>query len=74
VAHACDPSYSGGRDQDNHSSKPAWATSLQDPISTNAQHTHKRAGVVQGVGLESKKPQYFKKKKKEKGKESNKIY
>jgi hypothetical protein len=23
VAHACNPSYSGGRDQENHSSKPA---------------------------------------------------
>jgi hypothetical protein len=22
VAHACNPSYSGGRDQENHSSKP----------------------------------------------------
>jgi hypothetical protein len=25
VAHACNPSYSGGRDQEDYSSKPAWA-------------------------------------------------
>jgi hypothetical protein len=24
VAHACNPSYSGGRDEEDHSSKPAW--------------------------------------------------
>jgi hypothetical protein len=33
VAHACNPSYSGGRDQDNCSLKSAWANSSQDPIS-----------------------------------------
>jgi hypothetical protein len=33
VAHACNPSYSGGRQQEDCSSKPAWANSLQDPIS-----------------------------------------
>jgi hypothetical protein len=27
VAHACNPSYSGGRDQEDRSSKPAWANS-----------------------------------------------
>jgi hypothetical protein len=32
VAHACNPSYSGGRDQEDHDSKPAWAKSSQDPI------------------------------------------
>jgi hypothetical protein len=25
VAHAYNPSYSGGRHQENHSSKPVWA-------------------------------------------------
>jgi hypothetical protein len=24
VAHACNPTYSGGRDQEGHFSKPAW--------------------------------------------------
>jgi hypothetical protein len=32
MAHTCNPSYSGDRDED-HSSKPAWANSLRDPIS-----------------------------------------
>jgi hypothetical protein len=30
---ACNSSYSGGRDQENCCSKPAWADSSQDPIS-----------------------------------------
>jgi hypothetical protein len=54
VAHACNPSYSGGTDQEDHSSKPAQANSSQDP-------TQKRAGgVAQGVGPELK-PQKSKK-------------
>jgi hypothetical protein len=28
----CNPSYAGGRDQEDHGSKPAWANSSQDPI------------------------------------------
>jgi hypothetical protein len=32
VTHACNPSYSGGRDQEHHSSKPAWANSSLDPV------------------------------------------
>jgi hypothetical protein len=36
VVHACNPSYSGGRDQDNCGLRPAQAKSLRDtPISTN---------------------------------------
>jgi hypothetical protein len=33
MTHAYNPSYSGGRDQEDHSSKPAWTNSSQDPIS-----------------------------------------
>jgi hypothetical protein len=33
VPHTCNTRYSGGRDQENCSSKPAQANSLQDPIS-----------------------------------------
>jgi hypothetical protein len=33
VAHACYPSYSGGRDQEDCGSKPALANSSQAPIS-----------------------------------------
>jgi hypothetical protein len=32
VAHACNPSYSGGRNQKDYGSKPAQANSSQDPI------------------------------------------
>jgi hypothetical protein len=32
VAHACNPSYSGGGDQKDHGSKSALANSLQDSI------------------------------------------
>jgi hypothetical protein len=37
LAHACNPSYTGGRDQDS-SLKPAWVNSLGDPISKNTLH------------------------------------
>jgi hypothetical protein len=56
VAHPRNPSYSGGRDQEDHGSKPVQANSLRDPISKNP--SQKRAGeVTQGVGPEFK-PQY----------------
>jgi hypothetical protein len=65
VTHACNPSHSGGRDQEDRSSKPAWANSSQDPISKKIP-SQKRAGgvggVAQGVGPEFK-PQSHKKKK-----------
>jgi hypothetical protein len=32
VANVCNLSYLGGRDQENHGLKPAWANSSQDPI------------------------------------------
>jgi hypothetical protein len=32
VAHAYNPSYSGGRDQEDCYSKPSWASSLWDAI------------------------------------------
>jgi hypothetical protein len=33
VAHACNPSYSGGSDQEDHGLRPVWGSSSQDPIS-----------------------------------------
>jgi hypothetical protein len=33
LAHTCNPSYSEGSNQDDSSSKPAQANSLQDPFS-----------------------------------------
>jgi hypothetical protein len=32
MVYASNPSYSGGRDQEDHGSKPALANSLQDPL------------------------------------------
>jgi hypothetical protein len=59
VAPNCNISYSGGRDQEDLGSKPARASSSQDPIS-NKPIT---GGTAQGVGPEFK-PQYCNKKKK----------
>jgi hypothetical protein len=33
VVQACNHTYSGGRDQEDHSLKPSWANSSWDPIS-----------------------------------------
>jgi hypothetical protein len=53
VAHACNPSFSGGTDQEDYSSKPAEANSSRDPILKKA--IRKRAGgMAQGVGSEFK--------------------
>jgi hypothetical protein len=38
VAHICNPSYSGGRDQEDRSLKPAWANSLRDLIPKQRNH------------------------------------
>jgi hypothetical protein len=42
-AHAYNPSYSGGRDQEDHGSKPGQANSSRDPISKNTQHKKRLA-------------------------------
>jgi hypothetical protein len=56
----CNPSYSGGRDQQDPGSKTSQANSSRDPILKNP--SQKRAGgVAQGVGPEFK-PQYCKNK------------
>jgi hypothetical protein len=65
VTHACNPSYSGGRDQEDCGLKPAWANSLHEPISkkpTTKKKKKRAGGVAEGVSPEFK-PQYFKKKK-----------
>jgi hypothetical protein len=38
VAHACNPSYSGGRDQEDLGLRPVQANSLRDPMLKNTQH------------------------------------
>jgi hypothetical protein len=62
VAHAYNPRYSGGRDQEDSGWKLAQANGSQESISkiTNIKKT---GGVAQGVNPEFK-PQYCKKKKK----------
>jgi hypothetical protein len=56
VAHACNPSYSGGRDQEDQGSKPAQANSSQDLILKKILHKNRTGGVAQGVGPEFKTP------------------
>jgi hypothetical protein len=41
VAHACNPSYSGGSDQEDHGSN-----SSQDPILKKSQHKNRVGGVA----------------------------
>jgi hypothetical protein len=54
VAHVCNISYSGGRDQEDRGLKTVWANRSRDPILKNP--SQKRAGgVAQGlVGPEFK--------------------
>jgi hypothetical protein len=56
-----DPSYSGGRDQEDHGSKPARANSCE--TLSRKYLSQKMALVAQGAGPKFK-PQYCKKKKK----------
>jgi hypothetical protein len=64
VAYAYNPSYnySGGRDQEDHGSNPAWGNSSPDPLLEKNPSQKRAGGVAQGVGPEFKK-QYRKKKK-----------
>jgi hypothetical protein len=56
VAHGCNLSHSGGRDQEDHSSKLVWANSLQNPVSKKP--SQKRADrMAHGIDPEFK-PQY----------------
>jgi hypothetical protein len=55
----CNSTYSGGRDQDDISLKPAQENSSQDPI-LKKPITKRAFGVAQGIGPEFK-PQYHKK-------------
>jgi hypothetical protein len=54
VAHACNSSYSGGRDQEDYSSKPARANSSETPYleKTPSQKKKRAGGVAQDVGSE----------------------
>jgi hypothetical protein len=56
VAQAYNPSYSGGRYQEDRGSKLAQANSLRDTV-WKMLNTKRADGVAQGVGLQFK-PQY----------------
>jgi hypothetical protein len=62
VAHAYNPSYSGGRDQEVLCSKSTQANSLRDPILKNPITKKSWWSGLRGVGCEFK-PQFHKKKK-----------
>jgi hypothetical protein len=53
VAHTCNPTYSGGRDQEDYGLKPTQENSLQDPILKNPSQKS-AGGVAQGVDPEFK--------------------
>jgi hypothetical protein len=69
LTQACIHSYSGGSNQEDHTSKPAWANSWWGPISKKP-NTKKDWWSGSRCRLEFK-PQYCKKKKKEKKEERN---
>jgi hypothetical protein len=54
VAHVCNPGYSGGRDQENHNSKPARANSSMRPYLEKILHKNMAGRVAQGEGPEFK--------------------
>jgi hypothetical protein len=64
VADAYNPSYSGGRDWEDHSSKPAQANSSRKPISKKSSHKKMAGGVAQVISLEFKFKLHYHKKKK----------
>jgi hypothetical protein len=49
VAHSCNPSYSGGRDQEDQVSKLDWPNSSRDLILIPNAHTEKNNGRVTQV-------------------------
>jgi hypothetical protein len=63
VAHACNPSYSRGRDQEDHGSKQPWQI-VHKTLSQKILHKSRVGGVTQDEGPKFK-PQYRKKRKKE---------
>jgi hypothetical protein len=50
VAHACNPSYSGGRDQEDYSSKPAQANSSSRPYLEKKNH---KKGLVEWLKVKA---------------------
>jgi hypothetical protein len=54
MTHACNPSYSGGRDQEDHSLKPAQANSSRYPFSEKSfTEKKKREGLVKRLKVKA---------------------
>jgi hypothetical protein len=49
IAHAYNPCYSGGRDQEDCGSKPVQANSSRDPILKKKNHYKRDGGVAKDV-------------------------
>jgi hypothetical protein len=64
MAHACNPSYSGGRDQEEGGWRTAQENSLRGLISKTL-HKNRAGGVAQGVDPEFNPWYHIKKKKRE---------
>jgi hypothetical protein len=47
VAHTCNLSYSGSRDQEDDGSKPAQVNSSQDPFLGKKKKTHHKKGMAE---------------------------
>jgi hypothetical protein len=60
VAHTCNPSYSGGRDQGESQFKASLGKQFLRPYLEKILHKKRAGGVVQDIGPEFK-PQYCKK-------------
>jgi hypothetical protein len=62
VAHTCDPSYSGGGDQEDHDLKPAWAKQFTRP---HLKKPFTKIGLVEWLKVKalSSSPQYQNKRK-----------
>jgi hypothetical protein len=71
--YTCNPSYSGGRDQEDCSSKPAWASSLQDSISKKTLHKKRLVEWLKVQALSSSPSNHKKKKKKKRKKRASSL-
>jgi hypothetical protein len=64
ATHACDPSYSRGRNQEDCGSKTAWVNRAMRPYLKKDTSEKRAGGVAQSIG--PVKPKFRKKKKKKK--------